>query len=234
MEKALTEPSVVTEQTPESACSAPPIPADNKTKVIKGFHPEIPAGLVNRATFAFQPVGSTIPLMDMEAATEAKLARVARVDDNPHPAYAETRRRIHVAATQIFCMEWMFNMPPGIFTADWLTKITAYMNALPKPLGYDYVPVLRREAALLIPRTIGDAYDVDEMLRSLFIWRKNCCFLHDPLLIVGLFLLFFLEAQKLNFSRQFRYDLAVDAIMSWKSEVEIREDVNSILHQGLY
>ena len=232
MDKEMTEP-MVAEQSPESACFAPPVPAGNKTEVVKGFHPETPAGFLNRAMFAFQPFGSTIPLMSMEAATEEKLARAAGVGGNPHPAYAETRRRIHVIATQFFSVEWMFNRPPVTFAADRLAEITAYINALPKPLGYDYMPVLHREAALLIPRTIEYAYDVDEMLRSFFIWRENCSFLHDPLLIVGLFLLFFGKTLEVNFFRQFRYDLVIDAIISGQPEPDIRCSVNNLIHRGL-
>ena len=188
---------------------------------------------MDRTTFAFQPIGSKVSVLSMEAATEAKLARIAGIEDTPHPSYAETRRRIHVVAEQFFCADWMYDMSHVTFSADQLAKITAYVNALPKPLGYDYVPVLQREAALLIQRTIEYAYDADEMLRSFFIWRKNCSFLHDPLLIVGLFLLFFRKALEINYYRPFRYDLAVDAIMSWHSEEEIRNDVNIIIHRGL-
>ena len=233
MEREMTEPSVVTEQAPEAACFAPPAPAGNKTKVIKGYHPETPAGLVDWSGYAFQPIWSKVPVQSMEAATEAKLARIAGIEDNPHPYYAETRRRIHIIATRNLCAERIPEMPLTKFSADQLVGVTAYINALTKPLGYDYMPVLRREADLLIPRQIEYVYDVGEMLRSFSIWRKNCRSLHDPLLIVGLFLLFFRKALEINYYRPFRYDLVVDAIMSWQSEAEIRNAVNNIVHRGI-
>lgn len=233
MEREMTEPSVVTEQAPEAACFAPPAPAGNKTKVIKGYHPETPAGLVDWSGYAFQPIWSKVPVQSMEAATEAKLARIAGIEDNPHPYYAETRRRIHIIATRNLFAERIPEMPLTKFSADQLVTVTANINALSKRLGYGYMPVLRREAELLIPVRVDYVYDVDEMLCSFFIWRKNCRFLHEPLLVIGLFLLFFRKVLEITNYRPFRYDLVVDAITSWQSESDIRYSVNNIIHRGL-
>lgn len=235
MVNEITEPSFFTANSAEPAGSMPPIPIRNKTKIIKGFHPETPSGFLDREALAFQPLGSRTPVLSMEAAAEAKLAQITGIYDNPHPACAETRRRIHVVAEPFFCAGWDWDpeKPRIPFSADQLAKVTADINALPKPLGYDYMPVLHREAKLLIPKPIERPNDVNEMLRSFFIWRKNCDSLHDPLLIVGLFLLFFRKTLEVNFFRQFRYDLVIEAVMSWKNEFEIREDVNRIIHQGL-
>lgn len=228
-----TKHSAVTEPSPELACSAPPAPVGNKTTVLKWASDEPPPGFLDRKTFAFQPRGSSIQLMSMEAATKTKLASIIGIADDPSPLCGETRRRIAVIADHVFSAGWTFDTPPMRFAADELAKITAYINAFPKPLGYDYMPVLHREAELLIPSAIECPYDVGEMLRSFFIWRKNFIFLHDPLLIVGLFLVFFRKTLEMNYFREFRYDLAVEEIMSWKTEFEIRENVNHIIHRGI-
>ena len=219
---------------PEPESGIYPVPG-NKTKVGKwsDLSSSPSQGFLNRRTFAFQPLGCKIPLMTMEAETEAKLARLVGIDDRPHPACEETRRRIHVVADQVFCTGWDPEMPSMPFSAVQLAQTTAYIDAFPKYLGYDYLPVLRRDAALLIPLSVEYAYDVNEMLRSFVIWRRNFRFLHNRLLIVGLFLLFFSNTLKQNFYRQFRYDLVVDAIMSQLPEADIRRDVNSIIQRGL-
>lgn len=208
-----------------------PVPAA-KTKVLKysEVYPE-PQGFFDRRAFAFQPRGASMPLLSLEEATEQKLAQIAGLHEIPFPPAWETCRRIHVVSERIFCREWNANAPILSFSAEGLAWITSYLDAFPKPQGYDYTQVLKREAELLVPRPIENALDVDELLQSFFIWRMNRGLLHNPLLIVGLFLLFFRKVLELNFDQPFRYDLAVDTLMSSRTDAEIRREVNQIIHQ---
>ena len=211
-----------------------PVPV-KKTKVLKysEVYPEPPQGFLDRKTYAFQPIGTSIPIMTLEAATKDSLARVAGLSDTSSPYCMETRRRIHVVTEQVFCSEWAPGRLPMPFSAETLAKITVYIDAFPKQLGYDYPSILQREARLLVPRPIEYALDVDELLQSFFIWRANRGLLHNRLLIVGLFLLFFRKVLELNYSRPFRYDLAVSLIISGRSENEIRQEVNRIIHEEI-
>jgi hypothetical protein len=206
-----------------------------KTKELKysKVYPEPPQGFWDRKTVAFQPIGSSIPIMNLEENTEAKLASLLGLEKDPHPASRETRRRIHVVAERAFSPEWFPEKPPIPFSGEALAKITAYIDAFPKQLGYAHSAILQREAGLLIPRPIEYALDVDELLQSFFIWRNNRPFLHNQLLIVGLFLLFFWKVLTLNQGHPFRYDLVVSLIISGRTENEIRQEVNRIIHEEI-
>lgn len=205
-----------------------------KTKVLKysEVYPK-PLGFFDRRAFAFQPHGASMPLLSLEEATEQKLAQIAGLHEITISPAWETCRRIHVVSERIFCREWNANAPKLSFSAEGLTWITSYVDAFPKPQGYDYTQVLKREAELLIPQSIENALDVDELLQSFFIWRTNRGLLHNPLLIVGLFLLFFRKVLELNFDQPFRYDLAVDTLMSSRTDAEIRREINRIIQQEI-
>lgn len=179
-----------------------------------------------------QPFDRFFPLRTMITAIEEKFFYIAGLTYDSSTFATETRRRIHIVSERIFCAEkeLMLSIP---FTSEQLVKLTAYIDAMPKSLGFDYMPVLQREAGLLIPEAIEHPLDESELLRSFFIWRRNYYFLHNTLLGVGLFLLFFHTVIKNNFYRAFRYDLVIDAVMYGQNEMEICMNVKRLIQEAL-
>jgi len=171
-----------------------------------------------------------VPLPQILAALESQLSWLGGIMCDWTPEVSETRRRIHLIAELFFCKGRNGHVP---FSADSLVEITAYIDALPKTLGFDYVPVLQREAALLIPRTVERAYDVNELLPSFFTWKNNKHVLQNRLLIVGLFLMFFRTVLEMNSYRHFQYDIAADTILDAMSLYEIRPKLDDIIRKGL-
>jgi hypothetical protein len=64
-------------------------------------------------------------------------------------------------------------------------------------------------------------------------YKINRQILRIPMTGVGLFLLFFHSCLQTNYGREFRFDLAVKAVMSGLPEETIRTEVERIIYQGL-
>ena len=115
-----------------------------------------------------------------------------------HPAdysvYAvETRCRINILVQEI-----IFN-PAGKqieFSAETLAKMTAWFDAMPKPLGYLYLQTLEREAKILIPAPILCPLDKAELLNSVVNFHINMPYLNCPQLIIGLNIMLFFSLRR--------------------------------------
>lgn len=103
-------------------------------------------------------------------------------------AAVETRRRIHIIVKN-FILE-----PEGKeidFSAETLANLTAWFDAMPKSLGYSYLPTLVREAKILIPEPIHYPLDATEFLNSVVNYFFNRQNLNCPQLIIGLYVMLF-------------------------------------------
>ena len=115
-----------------------------------------------------------------------------------HPAdysvYAvETRRRIKILVREIIFNPAAKQME---FSAETLAKMTAWFDAMPKPLGYLYLQTLEREAKILIPKPVHCPLDIGELLTSITVCLINFPNMNCPQLIIGLFIMLFHTQQR--------------------------------------
>ena len=201
-----------------------------KTIIKKGFHTE--PSVFNWNTFSFQPVNSNISIDAMEENTVYELLKLAGLEDDYSRYAMETRRRIKLMLQRIVYTEWGADYYP--FSKEYLMYLTSYVDAMSNTLGYDYHRCLDEDASLLIPgKLIHNPLDVNELLQFLFMYKLKRQFLRIPMIGIGLFLLFFHSCLQTNYGREFRFDLAVKAVMSGLPEETIRTEVERIIYQGL-
>ena len=201
-----------------------------KTIIKKGFHTE--PSVFNWNTFSFQPVNSNISIDAMEENTVHELLRLAGLENDYSRHATETRRRLKLILQRIVYTEWGADYYP--FSKESLMYLTSYVNTMPNTLGYDYRRCLEEDASFLLPdKLTHDPLDVNELLQFLFMYKLNRQFLRIPMIGVGLFLLFFHTCLQTNYGREFRFDLAVKAVMSGLPEETIRSEVERIIYQGL-
>ena len=117
-----------------------------------------------------------------------------------HPAdysvYAvETRRRIKILVREIIFNPAAKQME---FSAEKLAKMTAWFDAMPKPLGYLYLSTLEREAKILIPASMLFPLDKMEFLNSIVKFYMNAQYLNCPQLIIGLHIMLFFSLRSFN------------------------------------
>lgn len=184
--------------------------------------------LFSRDSFYFTPSDPKGPsALLVEQQTFERLFFIAGLASDLSQPAAETRRRIHRLG------EWIFT---GMckhypFSAKSLAEITAYIDALPKPLGYAYRQTLSREAELLIPQPVFDEIDVGELLQAFRIWHYNRGQLNCGLLGVGLFLLFFHRCIVVTQGADIRWDRVVDCVMLSREDT-LRYEIQNILNEG--
>ena len=202
-----------------------------KTIIKKGFHTE--PSVFNWNTFSFQPVNSNISIDAMEENTVYELLKLAGIENDYWRHAMETRRRIKLMLQRIGYTGWgADDYYP--FSKESLMYLTSYVNAMPNTLGYDYRRCLEEDASFLLPdKLTHDPLDVNELLQFLFMYKLNQQFLRIPMIGIGLFLLFFHSCLQTNYGREFRFDLAVKAVMSGLPEETIRTEVERIIYQGL-
>lgn len=183
--------------------------------------------LIRRDNFYFAPRDPRGPsLLWVEQQAFGRLFAIAGLaSDSSQPA-TETRRRISQIGERIF----MGLDPYYPYSARSLSEITAYIDALPKPLGYAYRQTLSREAELLIPQPLFDEIDVGELLQGLRIWRNNRGHLNCGLLGVGLFLLFFHRCVVVTHGADIRWDRIVDCVM-FSGEDTLSDKIQNIIYE---
>jgi hypothetical protein len=183
-------------------------------------------------SFSFQPINSNISIDAMEENTAHELLKLIGLETDYSQHVLETRRRLKLMLQRIAYTEWGADYYP--FSKESLMYLTSYVNAMPNTLGYDYRRCLEEDASFLLPDNLThDPLDVNELLLFLFMYKINRQILRIPMTGVGLFLLFFHSCLQTNYGREFRFDLAVKAVMSGLPEETIRTEVERIIYQGL-
>ena len=171
--------------------------------------------------------------MAMEANTLRELQSLVGLECDCSNLAMETGRRIQLMLERIcntgYYQEYFF-LP---YDYESLKYITAQVDAMPTMLGYDYLPCLDEDARFLLPNKIYNPLDVNELLAPLFRYKINRPRVRVHMIGVGLFLLFFQACMRVTYGSEFRFDLAVRAIMSGLPEDTIRAEMDRIIVQGL-
>ena len=203
----------------------------HKAIIKKGFSAQ--PSVFGWNSFSFQPINSNISIDAMEENTAHELLKLIGLETDYSQHAMETRRRIKLMLQKIGYTGWgADDYYP--FSKESLMHLTSYVDAMSNTLGYDYHRCLDEDASLLIPgKLIHNPLDVNEFLHPLFTYKFNRQFLRIPMIGVGLFLLFFHTCLQTNYGREFRFDLAVKAVMSGLPEETIRTEVERIIYQGL-
>ena len=202
----------------------------HKTIIKKGFSAQ--PSVFGWNSFSFQPINSNISIDAMEENTVHELLKLIGLETDYSQHVLETRRRLKLMLQRIVYTKWGVDYYP--FSKESLMYLTSYVNAMPNTLGYDYRRCLEEDASFLLPdKLTHDPLDVNELLLFLFMYKINRQILRIPMTGVGLFLLFFHSCLQTNYGREFRFDLAVKAVMSGLPEETIRTEVERIIYQGL-
>lgn len=124
-------------------------------------------------------------------ATDKLCSLLIHPGDYSAPA-VETRRRIHILVKNLILDPAGKEMD---FSAETLARLTAWFDAMPKSLGYLYLPTLEREAQILIPKPIRYPLDKTEFLNSVVNFHLNAQYLNCPQLVIGLYIMLFFSLQ---------------------------------------
>lgn len=114
-------------------------------------------------------------------------------------AAVETCRRIHILVETLLLKNQDKEL---VFDAETLTKLTAWIDATPKTLGYFYLLTLEREAKILIPKAIHYPLDVTELLNSVVIFFINEYNWNCPKLLFGLCIMHFYTLRRFHMFQQ--------------------------------
>lgn len=184
--------------------------------------------MIRRDNFHFmprEPKGSDV--LCVEQQTFEKLFNIANMTYDLSQPAIETKNRICLIGGRIFMRACKYYP----YSARSLSEITAYIDALPKQLGYAYKQTLCREAELLIPQPVSKEIDVGELLQSLESWLDNRNQLNCKLLGIGLFLLFFHHCVVVTKGANIRWDRIVDCVMTSRRD-QLRNNIQNIIYES--